>query len=145
MVELPQYFKSHGYKSPTNATAGPFQHAFNTNLSAFDYWATLPGVMQTFNTYMTGNQGSRSSWIDWYPVEERLLKDAKSDDKAVLMVDVAGGRGHYLAAFKERFPHAKGRMILQDLPHVIDDAQKLESSIERMGHDMFESQPVKGK
>ena len=78
-------------------------------------------------------------------MEERLLKDAKADDNAVLMVDIAGGRGHYLAAFKERFPHAKGRMVLQEVPNVIDDAQNLDSSIERMEHDMFEPQPIKGK
>lgn len=101
--------------------------------------------MQTFNTYMTANQDSRPSWIDWFPVEDRLLKDAKADDNAVLMVDIAGGRGHYLAAFKERFPYAKGRMILQEVPDVIHDAQNLDPSIERMGHDMFEPQPIKGK
>lgn len=100
--------------------------------------------MQTFNTYMTANQSDRASWIDWYPIEERLLKDARADDDAVLMVDIAGGRGHYLVAFKEKFPHMKGRMILQEVPHVIDDAQNLHPSIERMKHDMFEPQPIKG-
>ena len=101
--------------------------------------------MQTFNTYMTGNHDTRPSWIDWYPVEERLLKDAKADNAAVLMVDIAGGRGHYLAAFKDKFPHARGRMILQEVPNVIRDVQGLDSSIERMEHDMFEPQPVKGR
>ena len=41
---------------------------------------------------MTANQDSRPSWIDWFPVEDRLLKVAKVDDNAVLMVDIAGGR-----------------------------------------------------
>lgn len=100
--------------------------------------------MQTFNTYMTGNESSRPSWIDWYPVEERLLKDAKADDNAVLIIDIAGGRGHYLATFKQRFPHIKGRLILQEVPKVIDDTRSLDSSIERMKHNMFEPQPVKG-
>lgn len=101
--------------------------------------------MQTFNTYMTGNNDSRSSWIDWYPVEERLLKGTKADVNAVLMINIAGGRGHYLAAFKERFPHVKERLILQELPDLIDDAQGLDSIIERMKHDIFEPQPIKGK
>ncbi|MCJ1262498.1 hypothetical protein MMC22_002368 [Lobaria immixta] len=144
LIELPQYFRTHGYKCPKSTTAGPFQQAFSTDLPTFEYWATLPEAMQTFNTYMTGNNDSRSSWIDWYPVEERLLKGAKADANAVLMIDIAGGRGHYLAAFKERFPHVKGRLILQELPDVIDDAQGLDSSIERMKHDMFEPQPIKG-
>lgn len=144
LLELPQYFRTHGYKSPTSTTAGPFQQAFNTSLSTFEYWSTLPGVMQTFNTYMTGNQSSRASWIDWYPVEERLLNNAKADDDAVLIVDIAGGRGHYLVAFKEKFPHIKGRMILQEVPDVIDDAQNLHPDIECMKYNMFEPQPIKG-
>ena len=144
LIELPQYFKAHGYKCPQDATAGPFQQVFRTNLPTFEYWATLPGVMQTFNTYMTGNQSSRPSWIDWYPIEERLLRGIKADDNAVVMIDIAGGRGHYLAAFRERFPYIKGRFILQEVPDVIDDIQNLDSSIERMKHDMFGPQPVKG-
>ena len=100
--------------------------------------------MSIFNTYMTGNENSRPSWIDWYPVEERLLKDAKADTDAILMIDIAGGRGHYLTAFKERFPYIKGRLILQEVPNVIEDIESLDSSIERMKHDMFEPQPVKG-
>ena len=144
LVELPQYFKTHGYNSPNNPTAGPFQHAFATNLETFAYWATLPEVMQNFNTYMTGNESTRLTWIDWYPIEERLLRGIKSDDDAVVMIDIAGGRGHYLAAFKEKFPHIKGRFILQEVPDVIDDIQTLDSSIERMRHDMFTPQPIKG-
>ena len=144
LIALPQYFKTHGYKCPQDATAGLFQQVFRTNLPAFEYWATLPGVMQTFNIYMTANQSSRPSWIDWYPIEEGLLRGIKADENAVVMIDIAGGRGHYLAAFRERFPHIKGRFILQEVPDVIDDIQNLDSSIERMKHDMFEPQPVKG-
>ena len=84
-------------------SAGRHSRAFSADLSAFEYWATLPGVMQTFNTHMTGNQSSRPSWIDWYPIEERLLRDIKADDNAVAMVDIAGGRGHYFAAFRKGF------------------------------------------
>ena len=144
LIELPQYFKVHGYKCPQDATAGPFQQALRTNLPAFEYWATLPGVLQTFNTYMTGNQSSRPSWIDWYPIEERLLRGIKVDDNAVVMIDIAGGQGHYLAAFRDRFPYVKGRFILQEVPDVIDDIPNLDSSIESMKYDMFEPQPVKG-
>ena len=74
-----------------------------------------------------------------------MLQGVKEDDTAVLIVDVAGGRGHDLEAFRRKFPHAQGRMILQDLPSVIDDIQDLDSQIERMAHDMFLPQPIKGK
>ena len=145
LAQLPAWFKSNGYQSPTSSNSGPLQHTFNTNLPSFEYWATLPSnAMQNFNTYMTGNRGSRPSWIEWFPVEDNLLRDAKEDEGTVLIVDVAGGRGHDLEAFRQKFPHAKGRMILQDLPHVIEDIQYLDPRIERMAHDMFLPQSVEG-
>ena len=73
-----------------------------------------------------------------------MLRGAKEDDGAVLIVDVAGGRGYYLETFRQKFPDAKGRMILQDLPHVISDVQDLDPRIESMAHDMFLPQPIEG-
>ena len=152
LAQLPAWFKSNGYRSPTSAISGPLQHIFTTDLPSFEYWATLPGdVMQNFNTYMTGNQSSRSNWCEWFPVEHNVLRCAKKnddddddDDDHVLIVDVAGGRGHYLETFRHKFPDAKGRMVLQDLPHVINDVHGLDSRIESMAHDMFLPQPIKG-
>lgn len=78
---------------------------------------------------MTSNQSSRASWIDWYPIEERLLKDVRADDDAILMVDKAGRRCHYLVAFKEKFPCMKGRITLHEMLDMIDDAQNLNPSM----------------
>jgi hypothetical protein len=36
------------------------------------------------------------------------------------MVDVAGGRGHDLKKFRAKFPHAPGRLIVEDLPQVLE-------------------------
>ena len=73
-----------------------------------------------------------------------MLRGAREDSDAVLIVDVAGGRGHDLEAFRRKFPDVNGRMILQDLPGVISGIQSLEDRIERMAHDMFSPQPIKG-
>ena len=73
-----------------------------------------------------------------------MLRDAKEGDDDVLIVDVAGGHGHYLETFRQRFPDAKGRMLLQDLPHIISDVQHLNPRIESMAHDMFLPQPIEG-
>ena len=146
LAQLPAWFKSNGYRSPTSVTSGPLQNIFNTDLNSFEYWATLPSnVLQDFNTCMTGNRGSRPSWIEWFPVEHNVLRGAKEDDDAVLIVDVAGGRGHDLEAFRRNFPGAKGRMILQDLPGVIDGVRELDLRIERMAYDMFLPQPIEGE
>ena len=38
---MPAYFREVGYQPPTDPEKGPFQYAFNTNKSAFDYWQDL--------------------------------------------------------------------------------------------------------
>ena len=38
-----------------------------------------------------------------------------------LLVDIGGGRGHDLEAFKHTNPNAEGKLVLQDLPPVIYD------------------------
>ena len=45
-------------------------------------------------------------------------------------------------AFRKNFPQTPGKFILQDQQHVVDSADV--EGIERMGHDFFTPQPVKG-
>lgn len=61
-----------------------------------------------------------------------------------LLVDAAGGRGHDIQAFLKKFPEASGRLIVEDQPHVIEDIRDLDQSIERIGFDLFDKQPIKG-
>ena len=145
LAQLPALFEENGYQTPTSITSGPLQCTFATNLPSFDYWATPPSnPLQNFNTFMTGNRGSRPNWIEWFPVEHNVLRGAREDSDAVLIVDVAGGWGNDLEAFRRKFPDVNGRMILQELPGIISDIQYLEDGIERMAHDIFSPQPIKG-
>lgn len=86
--------------------------------------------------------GARNYWVDWYPVEERILDGY--DSKDCLLVDVAGGKGHDVQAFQEKFP-GKGRLVLQDLPQVLNNLndEELDTTIERMVYDFFTEQPIK--
>ena len=65
----------------------------------------------------------------------------------VAIVDVGGGRGQVLIAIKELFPDLKGRMVLQDMREVIDDAvvSGLPDWIEPMAASFFERQMVEGE
>jgi hypothetical protein len=49
-----------------------------------------------------------------------------------------------LMVCRTKYPDAPGRLILQDLPHVIDSIQELHPKVERMKHDFYTEQPVKG-
>jgi hypothetical protein len=144
---MPDYFKSSGYRLPSDASSGPFQFAFDTPLETYTYWATKPEVADNFNTFMAGKLNATEtgqSWEEAYPVKENIIDgfDARISD--ALFVDIAGGRGHEVGQLKAKFPNFPGRFILEDLPGVIDDIKELDSSIERIKYDFFESQPVKG-
>jgi hypothetical protein len=79
---------------------------------------------------------------DFYPVQERLVTGLTPDQ--VLLVDIGGGLGHDLDEFRRKHPNAPGRLILQDLPVVIDQAGTLHEKIERIAYDFHTEQPVVG-
>jgi len=83
----------------------------------------------------------RQKWYDFFRVEEKLCVKSASDP---LLVDVGGGVGHNLIAFKQRFPGLPGKLVLQDIPVVIDSINELPGGIESMKHDFFAAQPVRG-
>lgn len=95
--------------------------------------------------HMSAYHQGRPSWMDpgFYPVEEHLV--AGLDPNAPLLVDVGGSTGHDLTEFHLKHPKVQGKLVLQDLPEVIEKARHLVgSNIEAMEHDFFKEQPVKG-
>ena len=140
--KTPEFFQKSNYKNPGDPNGGPLQHAYNTTDSCWDWLAKNPDALGRFNTFMEGGRDDTSHWADWFPVQERLL-DRLSSDRP-LLVDIGGGRGHDLEGFKQRFPVESGKLVLEDLPSVIDDIQHLDGSIQRIKHSFFEPQPVQG-
>ena len=61
-----------------------------------------------------------------------------------LFVDVGGGTGQQCVAMRERWPELKGKVVLQDLPSVVNGVQ-LPEGIDVMAYDFFTKQPVTGK
>ena len=143
MAKMPSFFKETHYQQPEDPLKGALQHAFGTDKEAFDYWHQFPDVLDNFNTFMTGNRGSRPSWVEWWPVEEQIFRGSTLDKGSPVLVDIAGGRGHDVQAFKNKFP-GKGRLVVEDLPVVIDDIKELDAEIERVKYDFFNSQPIQG-
>ncbi|KAK7908962.1 S-adenosyl-L-methionine-dependent methyltransferase [Apiospora marii] len=151
----PSFLRAHdwlrekGYTCPTDNLDTPFQAAHNTTLHLFAYLQANPPHAQQFQDHMQAYLLGRPQWMDegFYPIQERVLDGfatAADIDDAVLFVDVAGGLGHYTEALLSKFPAIPGRLILQDLPPVIESIQELHPRIERMGYDFFTEQPVKG-
>ena len=144
-MKLHEYFKSHGYACPTDSSNGAFQWAFNTKETYFHHIHKDPETMKDFDTFMSGNRSPRQHWIDWFPVESEIISGSHEGKDEVLLVDAGGGKGHDLETFLEKFPGFKGRLVLQDLPGIIDNLKGLNEAIQAIGHDFFNPQPVKGR
>lgn len=87
----------------------------------------------------------RPNFTDFFPADKQLGQGFdRSDKDAVIFVDVGGGRGHETLELRKKFPHLRGRMIVQDRTEVIRDITDKEG-IEVMEHDFFKPQPVKGE
>ncbi|PYI09955.1 S-adenosyl-L-methionine-dependent methyltransferase [Aspergillus sclerotiicarbonarius CBS 121057] len=142
LSQLPAYFKNNGWKNPNDVYDGPFQYAMGTTSHYFDFLASEPYYQQAFNTVMTiSHRRQGQNWFNFFPVEEKM-GDAKDSD--VLLVDVGGSQGGDITAFQQTFPHLQGRLVLQDLPIVINAMTEFPTGIECQGHDFFDEQPVKG-
>lgn len=139
---MPAFFKANQYQTPTDPLGSSLQYAFKSKIHFFDLLAERD-MMSTFQAFIGDYRADRAELLDIFPVEEQLIKgfDASTPD-AVLLVDVGGGRGHEILKLLDKFPDVKGRMVLQDLPHVVDDVRS--ESMETMAYDFFTPQPIQG-
>ncbi|KAI1378730.1 S-adenosyl-L-methionine-dependent methyltransferase [Hypoxylon crocopeplum] len=145
ITEAPNFFKKTHFQNPLDPRCGTFQNAFRTDIPIFP-WMALPQNKEHWddaNTFFEGDRGSRPSWVTWFPVEEKLLS-GKIDDRAPLLVDVAGGRGHDLMEFLDQFPNQTGKFILQDQQQVLDSATNLPPAVEKRAINFFTEAPVQG-
>ncbi|KAF2155442.1 S-adenosyl-L-methionine-dependent methyltransferase [Myriangium duriaei CBS 260.36] len=144
---LPEYMKKHDYQNPTNPVDGPFQLAHDTKEHFFPWIAGREAYMTAFNQYMGGYRYGKPTWLDpgLFPVEAELKLDSVAEQEgAATIVDVGGGMGQDLVELKSKHPVVTGRLVLQDLPKVIGQIDGLPAGIEKMEHDFFTPQPVKG-
>ena len=109
-----------------------------TKMHYFDWLKSKPKLQAAFNTVMGISRMNRGEeWFEFYPVEDKM----RVASSQILLVDVGGGLGHDLIAFRERFPELPGRLIVQDL--VLDGVENLPAGIEAMNYDFFAPQPIK--
>jgi hypothetical protein len=146
LSKFPEWWRSNKFQPPT-ATDGLFQYAFRQFTDFFDYLSKSPPHDDYFNKFMSGYHQGRPSWMDvgFYPVQQLIDGLDAADPEAVLLVDIGGNVGHDIDEFRRKSPDAPGRLILQDLPQVIDRITSLDARIERMPHDFLAEQPIKGK
>ncbi|EPE28805.1 S-adenosyl-L-methionine-dependent methyltransferase [Glarea lozoyensis ATCC 20868] len=140
--QIPSFLAQDKFASPS--PQGVFEHTFSTPLPMFPWLQAHPNHMKDFGDLMMGQQMGRVPWFDVADVDQVLFESKGGEKKdEVLLVDVGGGRGYDLQAFKTRFPDGDGKLVLQDLPMVVEDIQDLDEAVVRQVHDFFTPQPVR--
>lgn len=131
----------HEFLNPIDASQSAFDYAFGS--SFFDWMKENPATLRCYNSYMTGRRVGKASWLDYYPIEERLV-EGTSLENAYFMVDIGGGQGHDLKSLSDKYSDKglPGRLILQDL--VANARGDSTTAFESMVHSFFEPQPIKG-
>ncbi|PMD32529.1 o-methyltransferas-like protein [Hyaloscypha variabilis F] len=143
-TQLSEFFKAEGWKSPNSATNNPYTFAHHlSGMTMFDHAKANPEYFSNFNMALSSQGIAILFVVGIFPFREELSKLEPKDD-TVLVVDVGGGLGHATKQIKELIGDLKGRVILQDRPIVIEDIKEDLGEIEKMGHDFFTPNPVKG-
>lgn len=141
LSKLHEYLRVHDYINPKDYTRSPMEWAVGK--SQFEWLACNKHQQTLFNSYMSSRREGKPLWFDVYPVE-RLLGHAIPYEDTVFLVDVGGNQGHDLSRFRQKYSHLPGKVVLQDLPSVVEGVSGQESGIEVMGYNFLDPQPVQG-
>lgn len=145
---VPDFLRETNYANPTDKDKTAWKYAYKTDQHYFEY-VNSPGRERNLEAFCN-HMEFKTVGLKWYEVPEIMeaaLGDAKVGKDDVLLIDVGGNGGHDLIGFHTAHPSMPGRLILQDLPAIIqslDSAALAQQGIEVMGHDFFTSQPIHG-
>lgn len=145
IAAMPEYFMKNGYQNPTDSYDSPFNLGFNCKGNLFDLMARPENkrYSEAFNQIMEMQKiANDDSFHPGYPAGERLKND---DPERVLFVDVGGSMGHQVRKFAAKYPSLPGKLVLEDLPQVVERAVDVPDTIQKIGHDFFKPQPASVK
>ncbi|KAI0836395.1 putative sterigmatocystin 8-O-methyltransferase precursor [Hypoxylon sp. FL0890] len=143
---LPQFLRESEYADITDPNHLPWHLAHNTEE---DFWMWVqknPLQLEHFLSWMQCYRSGLPTFIDVVNIKQEIAPGVT--DSTLLFVDIGGARGHNCIALKRKYPRLPGRVVLQDLPDVI---QRVKTSplpdfegIEAEPYDFFTPQPLKG-
>src|SRR5690606_24948278 len=139
--KTPEYLQATNDRNPDDPMSAPLQYTHQFNTDGFVWLCQNPAALTRFNDFMEGQRADRPYWADWFPVHDRVRNLPDMSPDRPLLVDIGGGRGHDLLEVRRRFPDVPGKLVLEDLPSVIDevrDVQDLDAGkIDSVPHDFF--------
>jgi len=144
MMNLNNYYRKHGYKSPKDVNNTPAVFARGLKDIGYFEWLTQnPELYTVFNKAMafhslTGVEGIATS----YPWEK--LQPGGPD--SITVIDVGGGKGHAVSEIIRHHPNIAGHAALQDLENVLADGTLVSPENVKVVpyHFLDEEQPIKG-
>ena len=122
----------------------PFVYAHG--MTFWEFFDRNPDQRRYFDDYMAVRRKGLATWHETFPMATVLGPGAKRDEDAVLLVDVGGNWGHEIVSFHAAYPDLPGRLVLQDLPAMIEKVavENPPKGVELMQYDFLTPQPVKG-
>ncbi|MCJ1396940.1 hypothetical protein MMC11_000132 [Xylographa trunciseda] len=143
-LQMPSWLEEIGYQNPSVGNDTTVRRAFKTDESGFEIISRIPGLLDAFSLHMSAFHEGRANWLDFYPVEKEMFEGFKREvPEATMFVDIGGALGSEVVALKQKHPNCPGRLILEDLPHVVEQVGKSDT-MEAIPYDMFTPQPIKG-
>jgi O-methyltransferase domain len=138
-----EYMRTFGKKDVLTYTNTP--HSWADNKLGCTFWEVLNSDPKRVQAFARGLSlfDAIHPIVGIYPFLEQHQAGNSAD--RTFAVDIGGGRGLAMRNLRKACPQLKGRMILQDRKEVLDAITPAElPEIEKMEHDFFSQQPVKG-
>ncbi|RDK37168.1 S-adenosyl-L-methionine-dependent methyltransferase [Aspergillus phoenicis ATCC 13157] len=142
---VPGFFADNNYADITDNKNTPFQKAFQTDVTCFEWLAKHPKLFDALQQVMTGLKST--DWFLNFDLFQQEAHRAASSQvhlgEDIFFVDVGGGHGHQCIQLIDKYPHLPGRLVLQDLPEAVNHLPPLDG-VRVMAHDIFQPQTIKG-
>ena len=137
-MTFPKWLRENGYKDPADPANVPWQLSHDSDLPV-NWSMKNPEHFDYFIGWLQAHREGLPTWLDVFPFET-LVQGANPE--TAVFVD-GGGAGHQCMVLKQRHPSLVGRVILEDLPPVIERAVPV-PGMEKVPIDFWKHQPIEG-
>ncbi|KAJ5997257.1 hypothetical protein N7499_006437 [Penicillium canescens] len=142
---MPDFFAENNYKDVTDNLHTPFQKAFDTKLTSFDWLFQHPKYIEALHKTMSALQGTE--WTEGFTLlnteAQKIPSTPPTPEEKPFLVDVGGSHGHQCIELARKYPNLLGRLIMQDLPMTVDKLAPIEG-VKVEAYDFFQKQPIEG-
>ncbi|KAI1824032.1 S-adenosyl-L-methionine-dependent methyltransferase [Xylaria intraflava] len=143
---LPGFLRETGYADLADGANSPWFTGHQTKDPPFEWLPKHPELLDGFMGWMSSHHDGLPTIFDEIDFAKEIAQGA--DPSTPVFVDMGGAMGHQCILLRQKCPSLVGRVILQDLPPVIDQVKSTPlpgfTDIEAQPHDFFKTQPLQG-